>query len=177
MRSLLGSGPREDAARRLFAGIVAQARQPAFFRDCGLPDTLDGRFDVLVLHVFLVMHRLKSDREETAELSQALFDVLFQNMDEGLRKLGAGDLGVGHRIKTMAEGFYGRVLAYERALADGGAALEDCVRRNLLGGGAASEAQVAALARYIRREVATLGAQDVARLARGEVTFGPAPPA
>ena len=90
MQRLFRSKPHEESARTLYAQIVAQARQPAFFRDCGLPDTIDGRFDLLVLHVFLVMHRLKQDRADTAELSQALFDVLFQDMDESLRELGAG---------------------------------------------------------------------------------------
>ncbi|MEE8145852.1 MAG: ubiquinol-cytochrome C chaperone family protein, partial [Kiloniellales bacterium] len=104
--------PNEKTARLLYDCIVGQARRPEFFRECGLPDTLDGRFDVLVLHVFLVMHRLKQDRGRTADLSQALFDILFQDMDESLRELGAGDMGIGRRIKAMAEGFYGRVAAY-----------------------------------------------------------------
>ena len=159
----------------LYADIVEQARQPAFFAVCGLPDTIDGRFDLLVLHVFLVLHRLKQDRAETAELSQALFDVLFQDMDESLRRMGAGDMGVGRRIKAMAEGFYGRVLAYEQALAEGDAALESCVRRNLLASVEPEPGQVEALAHYIRREVAGLAAQDLTGLRRGAVAFGPAP--
>lgn len=175
MQSLFRPKAHEETARALYGAIVAQARQPAFFRDCGLPDTLDGRFDLLVLHVFLVLHRLKRERAQTAELSQALFDLMFQNMDESLREMGAGDMGVGRRIKAMAEGFYGRSLAYERALAEGEAALEDCVRRNLYGAGEPSPAQVAAVAGYIGREVAALDAQDLAHLAAGRVVFGPAP--
>ena len=175
MPRLFGSRPHEDSARKLYAGIVEQARRPEFFLACGLPDTVDGRFDLLVLHVFLVMHRLKRDRAETAELSQALFDVLFQDMDESLRELGAGDMGIGRRIKAMAEGFYGRILAYERALDQGADALEHCVRRNLYGTGEAGPGQVRAVAQYIGREVAALASQDLARLTRGEVVFGPAP--
>jgi len=87
----------EDPARDLFERIAAQSREPSFYGACGLPDSVDGRFDLLVLHVFLVMHRLKQDHVRTAELSQALFDVLFENMDESLRVLGAGDMGVGRR--------------------------------------------------------------------------------
>ena len=121
------------------------------------------------------MHRLKQDRAETAELSQALFDVLFQDMDESLREMGAGDMGVGRRIKAMAEGFYGRILAYERALEQGGNALEHCVGRNLYGAVDPSPGQVRAVAGYIAREVSGLAAQDLARLAKGEVAFGPAP--
>ncbi len=175
MRRFFGSRRHEESARNLYAGIMEQARQPEFFLACGLPDTVDGRFDLLVLHVFLVMHRLKQDRAETAELSQALFDVLFQDMDESLRELGVGDMGVGRRIKTMAEGFYGRILAYERALEQGGDALEQCARRNLYGAVEAVPGQVRAVAQYIGREAAALATQDLARLAQGEVAFGPAP--
>lgn len=166
---------KEDVARNLYGEIVVQSRRPAFFLDCGLPDTVDGRFDLLVLHVFFVMHRLKRDPADTGELAQALFDVLFEDLDESLRELGVGDMGVGRRIKAMAEGFYGRTLAYERALEDGEEALEHCVRRNLFAGAEADSAKVRALARYIGREAAALAAQDLARLARGEVTFGPPP--
>ena len=175
MRTIFRSRPHEEPAQGLYAGIVAQARRPEFFLACGLPDTVDGRFDLLVLHVFLVMHRLKQDRVQTAELSQALFDVFFQDMDESLRELGAGDMGVGRRIKAMAEGFYGRVLAYEQALAQGDQALEDCVRRNLYGATDGEREQVRAVALYIRDAVASLADQGLARLVRGEVDFGPAP--
>lgn len=175
MPRIFGSRPHEESARSLYAGIVAQARQPEFFAACGLPDTVDGRFDLLVLHVFLVMHRLKQDRARTADLSQALFDVFFQDMDESLRELGAGDMGIGRRIKAMAEGFYGRILAYEQALGQGGDALEVCVRRNLYGAADADREQVRAVARYVRDEVAALAGQEVERLAQGEVEFGSAP--
>ncbi len=175
MRRLLGPRPHEESARTLYGGIVAQARRPEFFLACGVPDTVDGRFDLLVLHVFLVMRRLKKDRTDTAELSQALFDVFFQDLDESLRELGAGDMGIGRRIKAMAEGFYGRILAYERSIEQGADALENCVRRNLYGAVDVDLEQVRAVARYIEDEVSALAAQDLAGLLRGEVDFGPAP--
>ncbi|HEX9767993.1 MAG TPA: ubiquinol-cytochrome C chaperone family protein [Kiloniellales bacterium] len=175
VRRLFGSRPHEDSARALYAGIVAQARRPEFFIACGVPDTVDGRFDLLVLHVFLVMHRLKQDRAATADLSQALVDVFFQDLDESLRELGAGDMGIGRRIKAMAEGFYGRTLAYERSLEQGADALEVCVRRNLYGAGESGPEQLRAVALYITDEVAALAVQDLACLSRGEVLFGPPP--
>lgn len=175
MRRLFDSRPQEETARCLYAGIVAQARRPEFFLACGLPDTVDGRFDLVVLHVFLVMHRLKRDRAQTADLSQALCDAFFQDMDESLRRMGAGDMGVGRRIKAMAEGFYGRIMAYEQALAEGRDALEGCVRRNLYGAVPAEREQVRAVALYIADEVAALAGQGLERLVRGEVEFGPAP--
>ena len=185
MRGLFRRDRFEEAAESLYRQIVAQARRPGFFRDGGLPDTLDGRFDLLVLHVFLVMHRLKRDQAQTAGLSQALFDVLFRDMDQSLRELGAGDVGIGRRIKRMVEAFYGRVAAYEQGLtapgeglASGGLAsggLKGAVERNLFADRPAERAQVAALAGYIRREAAALERQDVAALLRGEVVFGAAP--
>jgi cytochrome b pre-mRNA-processing protein 3 len=113
----------DPVARRLYEAIVAQARRPEFYRDWGVPDSLDGRFDMIALHGFLVLHRLKRDHEATAALAQNLFDTLFLDMDRALRELGAGDLGVGKRVKAMARGFYGRVAAYEDGLSAGQEAL------------------------------------------------------
>ena len=175
MRRLFRRTSYDDPARTLFERIASQSREPSFYGACGLPDSVDGRFDLLVLHVFLVMHQLKQDHVRTAELSQALFDVLFENMDESLRVLGAGDMGVGRRIKDMAEGFYGRVLAYEQALEEGGGSLENCVRRNLYGSADASQVQVASVAHYVRREADSLAGQSTDRLMEGDLAFGPAP--
>ena len=175
MRRLFKRNPHEEKARALYQNIVEQTRQPAFFRHCGVPDSLDGRFDLLVLHVFLVLHRLKRDRAQTTDLAQALFDVLFRDMDASLRELGAGDIGIGRRIKKMMEGFYGRVAAYEPALEAPGQALEEALARNLFGRHDADPAGLAALAGYVRREAAALGRQETAALLGGEVAFGPAP--
>lgn len=85
--------PHAESAHSLYLRVVAQARQPAFYADFGVPDTVDGRFDLVVLHVFLVLHRLKQDHPQASDLAQALFDTLFQDMDQSLRELGAGDMG------------------------------------------------------------------------------------
>ena len=175
MRRLFKRNPDEEKARALYQSIVEQTRQPVFFRDCGVPDSLDGRFDLLVLHVFLVLHRLKRDRAQTTDLAQALFDTLFQDMDASLRELGAGDIGISRRIKTMMEAFYGRVAAYEPALEAPGQALEEALARNLFGRRDAEPTRLAALAGYVRREAAALGRQETAALLGGEVAFGPAP--
>ena len=118
-------------ARRLYDAIVTQGRRPEFYRDWGVPDSLDGRFDMIALHSFLVLHRLKRDHDATAELAQNLFDTLFLDMDRALRELGAGDLGVGKRVKAMARGFYGRVAAYENGLSTSEEALGKALERNL----------------------------------------------
>ena len=93
----------EAPATLLYAKLVAQARQPEFYARCGVPDTVDGRFDLISLHLFLVLHRLKRDRPESADLAQAVFDLMFHDMDQSLREMGAGDLGVGRRVKVMIQ--------------------------------------------------------------------------
>ena len=175
MRRWFKPDPQEEAARRLYRCIVAQARQPAFYSDWGLPDSVDGRFDLLVLHVFLAMHRLKAERSRHEALSQALFKVLFQDLDQSLREMGAGDMGVGRRIRNMAEGFYGRVMAYEQALAADDAALGAALQRNLYGKVTAEPAALAVLSTYVRRQNEALAAQEATALARGEIVFGPVP--
>jgi cytochrome b pre-mRNA-processing protein 3 len=165
----------DPVARRLYEAIVDQARRPEFYRDWGVPDTLDGRFDMIALHSFLVMHRLKQDHEATAELAQNLFDTLFLDMDRALRELGAGDLGVGKRVKAMARGFYGRVAAYEDGLSAGEEALGKALARNIFASVDPSAEQVSVMAVYTARQVRVLDRQDTAQLLSGRMSFG-APP-
>ncbi len=162
---------RRDAALAAYAAIVARARDPSLFAAWGVPDTLDGRFEVLALHAFLAMNRLK--REPAKEFAQALFDIMFADLDRGVREMGATDIGVGKQVKAMARGFYGRVAAYEKGLADQ-TELEAALRRNLFGTVAAPQAeQVAAAARYVREQVAALAAVPATALLAGEVPFAP----
>ena len=171
--------PQQNAAEALYDAIVAQARKPAFYGACGVPDTLDGRFELIVLHSFLALHRLKKNGAEAADFAQLLFDVLFRDMDRSLREIGVGDLSVGKKVRSMAEGFYGRVEAYERGLeAEGqgdGATLEAALGRNLYGTAEPSPAQLTAMAGYLKRESKALAAQATAALVAGEIAFGDAP--
>lgn len=161
-------------ARRLYTAILARARDPLFYEDFQVPDTLDGRFDMVALHVFLVLRRLKRDRPETADLSQALFDLMFVDMDENLRELGVGDLAVGRRVKDMAKAFMGRLAAYEEALEEGDdEALAAALRRNLFRGTSPATDRVAAMATYIRRQDQGLAATALATLTGGERLFPP----
>ena len=110
--------PHEAFAAALYARTAEQARAPVLFEACGIPDTLDGRFDALALHAALAIDRLR--REPDGEgLAQAFFDAMFRHLDLTLREIGVQDLGVGRRIKIMAEGLHGRALAYREALAGG----------------------------------------------------------
>ena len=173
---------RERIVARCYLTLVDQSRLEAFYRDCGVPDTTMGRFDMLVLHAFLVMQRLKRSGPEAEAFSQALFDYMFADMDVNLRELGVGDLSVGKKVKKLAQGFYGRAVAYEAglgALAEHGDAevLRDALRRNLFGGSEPSAEHVNLMAGYLRREVESLARQPMDRLLAGEVVFGPPPAA
>lgn len=160
-----------DRAHRLYQGVVTQAREQAFYRDCGVPDTLDGRFDMIVLHAILVLRRLKREGGEGSELGQELFDVLFGDMEQSLREMGVGDLSVGRRVKAMAQAFYGRAAAYEAALANDDAALADALRRNLFGTVEPDARELDAVAGYVRRQAAALDAQPGDDMLAGDIRF------
>lgn len=170
--SFFGKSP-STAAVALYRSIVTQARQPAFYRDHAVPDSLDGRFDMIVLHAFLVMRRLKRIPGPAAQrLSQQLFDLLFADMDSNLREIGVGDLGVGKRVKKMAQAFYGRIEAYEAGLASADPQmLADALRRNLYGTVEAEAAALAAMAAYLRDADRRLAAQPDAGLVAGNPDF------
>lgn len=170
---LFGRDPLQEPTRALYGSIVAQAREPAFYGRYGVPDSVDGRFDLIILHVFLVMNRLKQEPARSADLSQALFDLLFLDMDQSLREMGVGDVGVGKRIKTMVQAFYGRISAYESGLAEGEEALKAALQRNLFGTVTVSSAQLGAVTQYITAVVSRLALQEMDQLLLGAVEFGP----
>ncbi len=170
------SSKAELAAQELYRTIVAQAREPAFYRHLGVPDTLDGRFELIVLHVGLVVTRLRHGGPGAEQLAQFLYDVFFRDMDINLREMGVGDMGVARRIKAMAQAFYGRVRAYEETAAPAQDGLEQALRRNLLGTVEAEAWQLRAIADYVRQIMTELGETDLETLARGHMTF-PRPPA
>lgn len=146
--------PNDDLAAALYARTAEQARAAELYEACGIPDTLDGRFDALSLQAALMIERLRHEPDGEA-LSQAFFDAMFRHLDLTLREIGVQDLGVGRRIKIMAEGFHGRALAYRAALAgQGPAPLAEVLRRNAYGGRPPVDVQsVARLETYVRNEV------------------------
>ncbi len=108
----------KDAAYIIFTKIVDQARNPAFYSEWDVADSLDGRFDLIILHVALVADRFEqSDKnKKIALMIRYLQEILFDNMDLSLREMGVGDMSVGKKIKVMAEAYYGRKQAYQKAL-------------------------------------------------------------
>lgn len=173
---IFGGDPLAVPAQGLYDGIVAQARQPAFYAVCGVPDSVDGRFELVALHAFLVLRRLNRDSGPAADMAQTLVDTLIQDMDRSLREMGVGDLGVSRRVKEMARGFYGRIAAYEASLDGADEMLRAALTRNLYGTVAAVPgAAVAAMATYMRHQAAMLEGQDLAALLAGTVVFGSPP--
>ena len=178
MVTLFRANPVQHAAELAYRRVVEQARQPGFFVDGGVPDTIDGRFELICLHAFLYLHRLAREQPQSARLGQRFFDLMFADFDRSLREMGTGDLSVGREVKRMAQAFYGRIAAYEEGLAADDAILQPALARNLFGTAPQSAAQLAAMADYMRREAAQLGRQDAAALLAGDVIFGhPSAPA
>jgi cytochrome b pre-mRNA-processing protein 3 len=153
--------PRKDqtSVRGIYAVIVAQARQPVFYAELGVPDTLEGRYDMLMLHAFLYMHRLKDEAEPAKNVAQEVFDYMFSDMDRSLREIGVGDLTVPKKIKKMAQAFYGRAAAYDAALEKPGPDLAAAVQRNVFGADAASGSNAEAVADYMRQTAKVLAGQ------------------
>jgi cytochrome b pre-mRNA-processing protein 3 len=149
--------PEDDFAAAIYKRVAEQARAAELFEACGIPDTLDGRFDSLALHAALMIDRLRREPDGEA-LSQAFFDSMFRHLDLTLREIGIQDLGVGRRIKIMAEGLHGRALAYREALNDGPTPLAEVLRRNAYGGTSPQDSEaVVRLEAYVRDYAKSLG--------------------
>ncbi len=160
---------RPDTISTLYGTIVAQARLPRFYRDYAVPDTVNGRFDLIVLHLALLLDRLAAD-ERLRPLGQGVFDRFCRDMDHNLREMGVGDLKVPKEMRRMGEAFYGRAQAYRAALAAGSdSALADTLCRNIYDGTAPAEAiQMAA---YMKAAAGHLERLDTADLAAGHFSF------
>ncbi|UEM09054.1 ubiquinol-cytochrome C chaperone [Bradyrhizobium barranii subsp. barranii] len=165
----------------IYGMIVTQAREPIFYRDLGVPDTVNGRFDLLLLHLWLLLRRLRTVQsvnqaanqgQGATELSQALFDRFCEDMDDNLREMGIGDQTVPKRMRAFGEAFYGRVQAYDQAIEGGGEALAAAICKNILNGTGMDQARQ--LAAYARATEADLGRTDEAKLLCASFKYPPA---
>ena len=180
LASLFRADPESDVAAAIYRATLQHSRNPIFYAAWGVPDTLDGRFESLCLHLFLVLRRLRAEGGGQAALSQELVDALIADMDRCLREQGVGDLGVGKRVRAMAEAWMGRLAAYDRALDEpADDALAAALRRNLWGSLHGVEPEAPALAAataYARRAEAALSRQPIGALrAAGPAFPAPAP--
>ena len=163
-----------DASRALYRAAVEAARRPAVMLALGVPDTLDGRFELVTLHAALLLRRVQR-APALAGLGQELVDLFVADMDRNLREMGVGDLSVGRKVKRMASAFYGRLDAYSDGL-DRGGDLAAAAERNLYGTLEAAPGQPERAAAYIRAVEAALATQEDDRLAAGGVSFPDTPP-
>lgn len=164
---------RKAAAAGLYQSIVTQSRNPVFFTQMGVSDTMDGRFDVLTLHAALVLTRLRALGADGAKLSQAVFDQLLLSLEEALREVGIGDVGVPKHMRKMVKAFNGRVHAYGSALAQGDGALAVALARNVYraGDSGAAPHEAEALAAYAAAMHAALGRQGLEEFGQGRIAF------
>jgi cytochrome b pre-mRNA-processing protein 3 len=171
LRRLRRQHAHERAGSELYAAAVAAARDPRFYQALGVPDTLDGRFDLIALHAFLLVHRLQDEAAPGPALAQAVFDAMFADMDSNLREIGVGDLSVGKGVRAMWEAFHGRSKVYGEAIdAADRSALSAALERNVWRGEAPEGAAIA-LTDLALAQAAHLAEQPLAAFASGAARF------
>ena len=163
----------ERVGFQLYGAAVTAARSPYLYAELGAPDTLDGRFDMIGLYVFLLIRRLNHEMEPGPTLAQAVFDAMFLDMDINLREMGVSDLSVGKRNRAMWEAFHGRAQVYA-AHWDDAAALQQAIARNVWRGAPPPTGSAAALQRLAWAEDRTLATQRLDALGQGIIHFLPA---
>lgn len=161
----------ERAGFALYAAAVGAARAPWFYQVLAVPDTLDGRFDLIALHVSLLIHRLRQVPEPGPTLAQVVFDAMFSDMDNNLREIGVSDLSIGKRVRAMWNALHGRARAYEVAIQAGdAAALATALARNVWRD-AAPPGTAASLAAVVLAQAAYLAGQPIEAFAAGTAGF------
>lgn len=166
---------RADVARKadnLYGAVVAQARQPSFYADFGIPDTLEGRYEMIVLHLFLVLERLRQATPDDTKLSRALIERFVTDMDDCMREIGVGDLTVPKRVKKAAAVLYKRADAYREALAAGPDAL-DATLGEMFSELPAGNIRTPGLSRYVGAAIEALNGQDLQQIIRDAPAFPP----
>jgi cytochrome b pre-mRNA-processing protein 3 len=164
-------GADSGSIAALYGMIVTQARSPAFYTDYGVPDTVEGRFDLIVLHLVLLLRRLAREEGLARGLGQRLFDTFCRDLDSNLREMGIGDLAVPKHMRRFGEAFYGRQAAYVAALdAADQRDFEKALARNIFQAEGVDDRAVR-LARYARAALGRLDVQEQSAFVRGEVAF------
>ena len=158
-------------AEKLYGAIVAQARLPKFYQDFAVPDTMEGRFLILSLHLFAVLRRLKAEGEAGVSLAQTLTDRFMQDMETVLREMGVGDLAIPKRVRALAASSANLLQSYEKALAEGEPAVANAIAAAFSVKDPAVKAATERLAHYLTHIAATLAGQSLPSLVAGEVTF------
>lgn len=169
LRTLFKTRPAVEAGRALLTQAAEQGRNPVFYAAWGAPDTREGRFELLVLHVILLARRLKGHGEQAAETAQAMVDACFESLDVSLREMGTGDLSMSKKMKGLGQAYFGRAKAYEAALdaLPKEDVLEDLLGRTLLADDGAAQPFV----RYVVAADAALAGEPLESLLIGKVVW------
>ena len=170
LNRLFRQRPAYAAGEALYRAAAAKARDPAFYVAARAPDTVEGRFELYMIHVVLLVLRLRGEGSRAQETSQVMFDAFLRGLDDALREMGVGDLSVGKKMRRLGEAFYGRAKAYAEAV-DDPAELRALVRRTLYGEGNEGDAGVGVVAAYVARAHGALAAQPLDALLAGEAAF------
>lgn len=156
-----------------YNSIVAQSRQPIFYAEWGVPDTVTGRFDMISLHMALLFRRLRTENKGQKDFSQAVFDLFFKDMDRSLREMGVTDLGVPKKIQKMGNLFFGLLAALNVAMDSGEPEqVSQVLARNIYDGTVTED--VRRLARYLMAQSEALAGQPATAIEAGSVQFGAA---
>lgn len=147
-------------AYALYARVNDESRNSMFFSEWGVPDTLDGRFEMILLHMFLYLHSMKQMGEGTDTLQRKLIEAFFEDMDRSLREFGVGDTGVSKRVKNMANAFYGRINAFEQGIKDD-MLLDEAIRTNIFGTVEEAPTDVSAIRLYMHQQLESLAKQPI----------------
>lgn len=169
LNRLFKARPAKLAGEALYPLVVAQARSPGLYAELGAPDTREGRFELYSLHVYLILERLKAQGEQASETAQALFDTYLSALDNTLREMGVGDMGISKRMRKLGEAFYGRIALYEAGLAalpDTGP-LEAMLARTVYAG--VDPGKAPQLAAYLLSQRTALAGQPLEAFYAGEI--------
>lgn len=166
--SLFRKNSATEPVYAVYNSIVAQSRQPVFYAQWAVPDTVTGRFDMISLHMAMLFRRLRHEGDGAKAFSQAVFDLFFKDMDRSLREMGVTDIGVPKKIQKMGSLFFGLLAALNQALDQSDeVALADVLVRNVYEGNEGEH--VAALAAYLRALDARLAAQPADAITNGRI--------
>jgi len=159
LKSLRTRTETRRKAGEIYGAVVAQARRPEFYAALGVPDTPVGRYEMVVLHLFLVLEPLRSTSDGAAPLDRMLVEAFIEDMDDSLRELATGDLSVPKKVRRAATGLYDRSMDYRAALAEpGNAALAVALARHIHDApdGTEADARLTTLAAYVRKAAAAM---------------------
>ncbi|KKB11257.1 hypothetical protein VE25_13085 [Devosia geojensis] len=168
--SLFRKNTETESVYAVYSAIVAQSRQPLFYAEWSVPDTVTGRFDMISLHLALLFRRLRGGDSGQRDFAQAVFDLFFKDMDRQLREMGVTDIGVPKKIQKMGNIFYGLLAAIDQALDAGDReALAGVLVRNIFDEVGTQGAR--RLADYVIALDANLAAQPVEAIRAGRLSF------